>query len=117
MAILFKRKTIQKLLLVLFGLAIANTSTAQEQGSKTEQDTTITSWDLGFDGSYQVIIGHKDLLILEIDDQILQEINSRRHDSQVVFWEYSAYYTIKIIPNILLQSDAFEPLEQYVYVH
>lgn len=80
-------------------------SSAQPGTNSIAADST---YDTGFDGSFQIICSSRTKEVFTID--ILPLIEQLRSDTEVVMYQYSVYSTFRIFPRNIINSPAWVPV-------
>ncbi|MFZ5552624.1 MAG: hypothetical protein ACOZCO_05885 [Bacteroidota bacterium] len=99
---------------VIFCLA-AGISGAQQSQSASQQQVVKEPED--FDGTYQVMYTTYRTEIFP--KEVRQIIESKRHQTDMVLWEYSEFTTFRILPYDIINSSGFTPFskeETFIYI-
>ncbi len=102
-----------KTILISLGMTIAmGESIAYSQSNARFLQEEAKPWE----GTFQIIISDERLIQPEITASLLQQIEDKRDQQNIVMWDYTPYIAIKILPYNEIESENFEPLKTYSYV-
>lgn len=100
-----------KIILIINFVFIGLIGICQSTNSNFLKESIKEPWD----GTFQIILADARMVQPEITEDLLTEIENRRDQSEIVFWQYTEYTTIKILPKDLIISEEFKALETFIY--
>ncbi|OFY85708.1 MAG: hypothetical protein A3F72_12215 [Bacteroidetes bacterium RIFCSPLOWO2_12_FULL_35_15] len=102
-----KNKFILSLICVLFSV-MSYSQGAVVQGQPSTADKKEKTLEQKMEGTYMIIhTGNKVTELLTTD--ILLEIEKRREETKEIYYVYSQYITIKILPRSVITAPDFDP--------
>ena len=105
------KKEIILFLVILNCLFFTSVKAQQTQGSP-QQEVTKSITD--YDGTFQVIFKQKVQEIFPIN--LGEIVESKRHDTDLVLFEYSEFTTLRIFPKSMINDPNWQPVgEIFIY--
>ena len=106
-----KNKFLFFMLCMLFGV-MAYGQNSMDQSQKVDSGKKEKTLEERMEGTYMVI--NKDPKFTQVlTTDVLLEIDKRRADAVEIYYEYSKYITIKILPKSVINAPDFDPKKFY----